>query len=478
MEKDFHEETEIFDVLKNAVCCMMCVDGKMTESERAAIHKVLEKSGVPWHYDEVEEHIDDFLQISKKCGLTQIIEETCKKLSLFQQKGKEELLIQALNYVMYSDGKIKKKEIELCEKFKAELKKEIVNEKEQDTVVLAKDNDLAHKNADTFVKLQKKQPSGYELIISSCKLNYMDAPEIDKIAVRTKQEQTRLQIQKKCEEQQQEYIKLMNCKTEIDKMKPMQPCPDNLCEERWQLSESDIQDIQLYNCWHEYALKLIKWEDRYQSWYSKNPSFPPNSGYVCLNCGASDKYLKRYCFHGWKRGYKKTGPGDWSRGIKYTVTTTYKGLADFGGLICNRCALKRWIWESTLATVASALFLSIVGILGWYVWDLLSQERIKQEGLMSLFPHPSIGVLLLLFVSIILPFCIILAIIGLFSFFGGIKKDSSGARVAIKHLHKELEKQGYRYFGSGTVGQQFGGITRSIGDADTRMKRAIRWRKS
>lgn len=121
MEKHIHKETEIFDVLTNAVCCMMCVDGKITESERTAIHKVLEQNGAPWGYNVVEKHIDDFLQRLKKCGLTQSIEDTRKKISLFREQGKEGLLMQALNYVMYSDGKIKKKEIELCERFKAEL---------------------------------------------------------------------------------------------------------------------------------------------------------------------------------------------------------------------------------------------------------------------------------------------------------------------------------------------------------------------
>jgi uncharacterized tellurite resistance protein B-like protein len=121
--KKIHEKN-LCNILSDAVCCMMCVDGKIFESEKKAIHTVLTKAGVPWDKKETKARIEAFLQKIKEQSLKHVIQETSENIPLLKETGKEDTLLTSLKYVMYSDGRISDKEVRLLEQFTERLKQE------------------------------------------------------------------------------------------------------------------------------------------------------------------------------------------------------------------------------------------------------------------------------------------------------------------------------------------------------------------
>ena len=122
--KKIHD-INLCNILSDAVCCMMCVDGKISESEKIAIHTVLKKAGVSWNKKETKARIEEILQIIKKHSLIHVIQETNEKIPFLKEMDGGDILLTSLKYVMYSDGKISDKEVGLFEQFKESLKQEL-----------------------------------------------------------------------------------------------------------------------------------------------------------------------------------------------------------------------------------------------------------------------------------------------------------------------------------------------------------------
>lgn len=120
-EKKTEKDTNIFEILTDAVCCVMCADKKVTTRERKAIHKILEKTKAPWDGNKIEEHINNFVQRVKKDGLKSIVQEICDKLPEFKKRGKELVLLRCIDYMTRADGIIDENEKQLTEKFKSAL---------------------------------------------------------------------------------------------------------------------------------------------------------------------------------------------------------------------------------------------------------------------------------------------------------------------------------------------------------------------
>ena len=62
------KNTSLFEILLNAVCCVMCADKKITTQERQAVYKILKKTKSPWSTEEIDEKIGAFIQGVKKEG--------------------------------------------------------------------------------------------------------------------------------------------------------------------------------------------------------------------------------------------------------------------------------------------------------------------------------------------------------------------------------------------------------------------------
>ena len=47
------ERVNIFSILLDAICCVMCADGKMSTREQRTIHAILKKVKCPWTAEDV-----------------------------------------------------------------------------------------------------------------------------------------------------------------------------------------------------------------------------------------------------------------------------------------------------------------------------------------------------------------------------------------------------------------------------------------
>ncbi len=116
------KQINIFEILLDALCCVMCADRKITTREREAVQKVMEKTKAPWGRDDVNNHINTFVQCVKEKGLSRIVEQTCDKLTEIKRRGKEDILEKCLDYIKRSDGMVDEREIEVCNRFASALK--------------------------------------------------------------------------------------------------------------------------------------------------------------------------------------------------------------------------------------------------------------------------------------------------------------------------------------------------------------------
>ena len=96
----------IYEILLDAICCVMCADKKITTQERKAVHKILHKTKSPWSDEDIDEKIGVFVQRLKKEGSRKIIQETCSRLPEFSKVGKEQILLKCIDYMADADGEI------------------------------------------------------------------------------------------------------------------------------------------------------------------------------------------------------------------------------------------------------------------------------------------------------------------------------------------------------------------------------------
>ena len=115
------ERVNIFSILLDSICCVMCADGKMSTREQKTIRAILKKVKCPWTAEDVGKQVTNFLQRVKIKGLGTVTEQTCEKLSEFKRRGKEYVLLKCINYMVKADGIVDEKEIEICGKFKSAL---------------------------------------------------------------------------------------------------------------------------------------------------------------------------------------------------------------------------------------------------------------------------------------------------------------------------------------------------------------------
>lgn len=108
----------MFDILMDALCCVVCADKRLTKTEREAVHKVLIKTKAPWCREEIDNRINEFVECVKEMGLRPVIEETCRRLPEIRRMGEEALFFKCIEYMMRSDGVVDEREKGVCDKFR------------------------------------------------------------------------------------------------------------------------------------------------------------------------------------------------------------------------------------------------------------------------------------------------------------------------------------------------------------------------
>ncbi len=111
----------IYEILMDAICCVMCADGNATPKEQEAIHIILGKTKASWTKEDIDKRIDGFLERIKMDGMDKIVQATCENLPEFKSKKRREVLTFCLEFIARADGIVDEKEKQLIEKFKSAL---------------------------------------------------------------------------------------------------------------------------------------------------------------------------------------------------------------------------------------------------------------------------------------------------------------------------------------------------------------------
>ena len=112
---------DIYGILMDAICCVICADKKVTTKENKAVYNILEKTKAPWGGDEIDNRIRSFIERVNNEGLNNIIQQTCDKLPEFKKRKQEHILLRCVEYMMRCDGVIDENEKKICQKFRLAL---------------------------------------------------------------------------------------------------------------------------------------------------------------------------------------------------------------------------------------------------------------------------------------------------------------------------------------------------------------------
>jgi tellurite resistance protein len=149
------QKMNIFEILLNATCCVMCADKKVEKPEREMVHTTLKKTKAPWTRDEIDKRIEMFLQRVKKRGFKWVVSETCEKLPEFKKRGKEKVLLKCLNYMARADGVVHEKEMKIINIFMKEVNKPPIDINTRKKAKKEKEVEVSSGSADSVEAIAK-----------------------------------------------------------------------------------------------------------------------------------------------------------------------------------------------------------------------------------------------------------------------------------------------------------------------------------
>ncbi|MHC5110766.1 MAG: tellurite resistance TerB family protein [Planctomycetota bacterium] len=114
-------QPSIFEVLLDALCCIMVSDRKVCKSERKRIHLMLRQAKCPWTPALIDQRINRFAACVKKGQYTSLLDETCEKVHVFKEQDKEQVLTRGLEAVAQADGAEDASEHRVFERFRVAL---------------------------------------------------------------------------------------------------------------------------------------------------------------------------------------------------------------------------------------------------------------------------------------------------------------------------------------------------------------------
>ncbi len=99
-------EHPVFEVLLDALCCMMFADGKAGTTERSIVIELMERAQAPWASDEVERRMKDFWQRGRQVSYDALLDKTCSRLGGFGSVRQRTALRKMLVAVASADGAV------------------------------------------------------------------------------------------------------------------------------------------------------------------------------------------------------------------------------------------------------------------------------------------------------------------------------------------------------------------------------------
>jgi len=117
------DQTNTLKVLLDALCCIMYADETVHPLERKKIYEILAKAKVPWSQDRIDAYIRQFIDRVHSEGLARLVQVTSNRLVIFKREDWERKILGILGSLMKADGVVDDREIQICKRFKAALRK-------------------------------------------------------------------------------------------------------------------------------------------------------------------------------------------------------------------------------------------------------------------------------------------------------------------------------------------------------------------
>jgi len=112
------QDTDIFTVLLDAMCCIMVADGETSDSEKGMIQKIIRRVHAPLTLNQVEDHIATFSKRVQSDGLSAVVDAVCRDALIFKEKHREKVLLACLEAVMKADRKLEETEQKIIDRFR------------------------------------------------------------------------------------------------------------------------------------------------------------------------------------------------------------------------------------------------------------------------------------------------------------------------------------------------------------------------
>jgi len=111
----------LYDILLDALCCVMVSDGKASHDEKATIQRILEKVKSPHSAQDVNSSIESFIRQVKERGFSPVLKAVLEETRKFKKRGQQKILLKAFVLVAKSDGSVDEAERKVIARFKAVL---------------------------------------------------------------------------------------------------------------------------------------------------------------------------------------------------------------------------------------------------------------------------------------------------------------------------------------------------------------------
>ena len=101
---------EQFQLILEALCLVMCANGRASRSKKHLIRDLMKRLHAPWSEDETKSKVKEFLAGLDSAKFKQSLNDVCKKVPQFLKPQECEILLKCVDSVAKSDGSVDEKE--------------------------------------------------------------------------------------------------------------------------------------------------------------------------------------------------------------------------------------------------------------------------------------------------------------------------------------------------------------------------------
>ena len=110
-----------YQIVLNALCCMMLADRSSSLEERQKITAIMQRFKAPWNEEEIDQRMREFVMRTKNSSYNSVLDETCQELNNITEPKQKDAIKKCLDKVASADGIIDQKEKEIRDRFHSTL---------------------------------------------------------------------------------------------------------------------------------------------------------------------------------------------------------------------------------------------------------------------------------------------------------------------------------------------------------------------